>query len=66
MAVLCSSDPLYAERAARVVAGLRGAGARHVLLAGKARVDGLDGHLYAGGDALAVLDGIYGVEEVAR
>jgi len=66
VAVLCSSDPLYAERAARVVAGLRGAGARHVLLAGKARVDGLDGHLYAGGDALAVLDGIYGVEEAAR
>ena len=40
VAVLCSSDALYAERAAPVVAGLRAAGARHVLLAGKARVDG--------------------------
>ena len=46
VAVLCSSDALYAERAAPVVAALRAAGARHVLLAGKARVDGLDGHLY--------------------
>ena len=61
VAVLCSSDALYAERAAPVVAALRAAGARHVLLAGRARVDGLDGHLSAGGDALAVLDGVYAV-----
>ena len=53
--MLCATDALYAERAAPVVAALRDAGARHVLLAGKARVDGLDGHLNAGGDALAVL-----------
>ena len=70
VAVLCSSDALYAERAAGVVAGLRAAGARHVLLAGRARVDGLDGHLYAGGDALAVLAAVHGAvhgaqEEVA-
>jgi methylmalonyl-CoA mutase len=64
VAVLCSSDKLYADRAAAVVAALRDAGARHVLLAGKAQVDGLDGHLYAGGDALAVLNGV--LEEVAR
>jgi len=69
VAVLCSSDALYAERAAPVVAGLRAAGARHVLLAGKAKVDGVDGHLAAGGDALAVLDGMYAAidpKEVAR
>jgi methylmalonyl-CoA mutase len=66
VAVLCSSDSLYAERAAPVAAGLRDAGARHVLLAGKAAVEGLDGHLYAGGDALAVLDGIYGAAEVTQ
>jgi methylmalonyl-CoA mutase len=69
VAVLCSSDALYAERAAPVVAGLRAAGARHVLLAGKARVDGVDGHLAAGGDALAALDGMYAAidpKEVAR
>ena len=35
VAVLCSTDALYAERAAAIVAGLRAAGARHVLLAGQ-------------------------------
>jgi methylmalonyl-CoA mutase len=59
-AVLCSSDKLYAERAEPVVAALRDAGARHVLLAGTARGD-VDGHLYAGGDALAVLHALYAV-----
>jgi methylmalonyl-CoA mutase len=69
VAVLCSSDALYAERAAPVVAALRKAGARHVLLAGTAQVDGLDGYLQAGGDALAVLDGLYAAidpKEVAQ
>ncbi len=61
VAVLCATDALYTERAAPVVAALRYAGARHVLLAGKARVDGLDGHLNAGGDALAVLRAVYAV-----
>ena len=61
VAVLCSSDALYTERAASVVAALHDAGARRILLAGGARVDGLDGHLYAGGDALAVLAGLYAV-----
>jgi methylmalonyl-CoA mutase len=61
VAVLCATDALYAERAAPVVAALRDAGARHVLLAGKARLDGLDGLLYAGGDALAVLREVYAV-----
>ena len=61
VAVLCATDALYAERAAPVVAALRDAGARHVLLAGKARVDGLDGLLYAGGDALAALREVYAV-----
>ena len=61
VAVLCAPDALYGERAAPVVAALRAAGARHVLLAGKARIDGLDGHLYTGVDALAVLHGIYAV-----
>jgi methylmalonyl-CoA mutase len=61
VAVLCAPDALYAERATPVVAALRAAGARHVLLAGKARADGLDGHLYTGVDALAVLHGTYAV-----
>ncbi len=63
VAVLCSTDALYAERGAETVAALRGAGARHVLLAGTAPVAGLDGHLRAGGsgdfDALAALAAVW-------
>lgn len=63
VAVLCSTDRLYAERAADTVAALRDAGATRILLAGRHDVDGVDGQLYAGCDALAVVDGIY--EEVS-
>jgi methylmalonyl-CoA mutase len=59
VAVLCSTDALYAERAEATVAALREAGARHVLLAGKADVPGVDGQLFAGGDALAVIDSVW-------
>jgi methylmalonyl-CoA mutase len=59
VAVLCSTDALYAERAAETVAALRDAGARHVLLAGAAEVAGLDGRLTAGCDALAVIEAVY-------
>jgi methylmalonyl-CoA mutase len=62
--VLCSTDALYAERAAETVAALRAAGARHVLLAGKAEVTGLDGNLAAGRDALAVIESVYRALEV--
>jgi methylmalonyl-CoA mutase len=65
VAVLCSTDELYAERAAETVAALRDAGAGHLLLAGSAQVDGLDGHLKAGGDALAVIDGVYAALEAS-
>jgi methylmalonyl-CoA mutase len=63
-----SADAVYAERGAATVAALRAAGARHVLLAGSAAVDGLDGHLTAGGDALAALAAVYAVldPEVGR
>jgi methylmalonyl-CoA mutase len=64
VAVLCSTDAIYAERAAATVAALRAAGARHVLLAGTAHVDGLDGHLRAGGDALAALAGVWAALDV--
>ncbi|MBW0117312.1 methylmalonyl-CoA mutase family protein [Pseudonocardia abyssalis] len=59
VAVLCSTDDLYAERAAETVAALRDAGATHVLLAGRSDLDGLDGTLYAGCDAVTVIDAIY-------
>lgn len=57
--VLCSTDTLYAERAQESVAALRAAGARHVLLAGKADAPGVDGNLAAGCDALAVIESVY-------
>jgi methylmalonyl-CoA mutase len=65
VAVLCGTDALYAERGADTVAALRAAGARHVLLAGRADPPGLDGHLYAGCDALAVLDDAWAVLDEA-
>jgi methylmalonyl-CoA mutase len=55
VACLCSSDDLYAEHAAPVAAALREAGATRVWLAGTAGYDGVDGNVYAGCDAIAVL-----------
>jgi methylmalonyl-CoA mutase len=59
VAVLCSTDALYTERAAATVAALRDAGATRILLAGKGEFDGVDGQLFAGCDALAVIEGLY-------
>jgi methylmalonyl-CoA mutase len=55
VACLCSSDKVYAEEAVEAAKLLREAGARQIWLAGKAETDGVDGYLFAGGDALAVL-----------
>ena len=52
---VCGSDKSYAESGAAVVAALREAGAKYIWLAGRVMVDGVDGTLYAGCDALAVL-----------
>jgi methylmalonyl-CoA mutase len=59
VAVLCSTDALYAERAEATIAALREAGAHYILLAGKADVPGIDSQLFAGGDALAVIDAVW-------
>ncbi|MGH3565740.1 MAG: methylmalonyl-CoA mutase family protein, partial [Pseudonocardia sp.] len=59
VAVLCSSDALYTERAQETVAALRAAGARYILLAGTADVPGIDDRLYAGVDALHLIDTVY-------
>ncbi|MCX6465613.1 MAG: methylmalonyl-CoA mutase family protein [Pseudonocardiales bacterium] len=56
VAVLCSTDALYAERAADTAAALRAAGATRIMLAGRVDVDGVDTQLYAGCDALAVIE----------
>lgn len=58
LALLCSSDQLYAEQAAALADALRGAGAEQVWIAGPARlVDGghLDAAVHAGCDAVAAL-----------
>ncbi|KND40623.1 MULTISPECIES: methylmalonyl-CoA mutase family protein [Streptomyces] len=53
---LCSSDAVYEERAATAAAALRAAGASHVFLAGRpAEYTGVDGFVFAGCDAVAVL-----------
>ncbi|MBD0708258.1 MULTISPECIES: methylmalonyl-CoA mutase family protein [unclassified Streptomyces] len=55
-ACLCSSDALYEEGAEEAAAGLREAGAGHVLLAGRpAAYPGVDTYLFAGCDAVALL-----------
>jgi methylmalonyl-CoA mutase len=64
VAVLCSTDALYAERAEETAAALRVAGARYVLLAGKADVAGVAGNLVAGCDAPAVIESVYRALEV--
>jgi methylmalonyl-CoA mutase len=57
VACLCGTDRDYAETAAGLAAELRAAGATSVWLAGPESlgVDGVDGYVYAGCDALAVL-----------
>ncbi len=57
VACICGTDKDYAADAAELVAQLRAAGATQVWLAGKPAlaIDGVDGYVYAGCDALAVL-----------
>ncbi|MEV4572249.1 methylmalonyl-CoA mutase subunit beta [Nonomuraea jabiensis] len=66
VACLCSTDKLYAQHAAAVATALRKAGARKVWLAGKGDYEGVDGNLYAGCDALAVLRETFDDLEVTR
>jgi methylmalonyl-CoA mutase len=66
VAVLCSTDDLYAERAAATAAALRAAGATTVLLAGRAEIDGVDVTFAAGGDALATLTTVWTALEGSR
>ncbi|WPO75672.1 methylmalonyl-CoA mutase small subunit [Streptomyces sp. KN37] len=55
VACLCSSDALYAEQAEAVAQALKSAGAERVFLAGRGAYDGVDAHVFAGCDAVAVL-----------
>ena len=63
-AVLCSSDAVYKEQISEAVAALREAGCEWIYLAGRPKGDladiveatGIDGKLYAGCDAVALLE----------
>ncbi len=55
VACLCSSDKVYVAEAASAAQALRVAGAARIWLAGNLELDGVDGTVFAGCDALAVL-----------
>ncbi|GAB1817802.1 methylmalonyl-CoA mutase family protein [Herbidospora sp. RD11066] len=59
VACICSSDRLYADHAEQVAAALREAGAEKVWLAGKGEYGGVDATLFAGCDALKVLESTF-------
>ena len=70
LACLCSSDKIYAGQAAAAAKALQTAGARHIYLAGRPgeqetalRAAGVNEFIFAGGDALAMLQEAYRLEE---
>ncbi|WP_069735111.1 methylmalonyl-CoA mutase family protein [Streptomyces sp. EN27] len=59
VAVLCSSDALYAEQAEQVAGALKSAGASRVFLAGRpGEYADVDAYVFAGCDAVAVLTSV--------
>ena len=72
LACLCSSDKVYAGQATAAAKALQAAGAKHIYLAGRAgeqetalRAAGVNDFVFAGGDALTVLQQAYGLTEGA-
>jgi methylmalonyl-CoA mutase len=72
LACLCSSDKVYAGQAAAAAKALQAAGARHIYLAGRGgeheaalRAAGVNDFIFAGGDALTVLQDAYRLTEGA-
>ena len=70
LACLCSSDKVYAEQAAAAATALQAAGAKHIYLAGRPgqqetalRAAGVFEFIFAGGDALAMLQEAYRLME---
>jgi methylmalonyl-CoA mutase len=67
---LCSSDIIYAEQAIPTAKALQAAGAKHIYLAGRPgdqeaafRAAGVETFIFAGGDALTVLQEAYRLTE---
>jgi methylmalonyl-CoA mutase len=72
LACLCSRDKVYAGQATAAAKALQAAGAKHIYLAGRAseqeaalRAAGVDDFVFAGGDALTVLQEAYRLTEGA-
>jgi methylmalonyl-CoA mutase len=72
LACLCSSDKVYAGQATAAAKALQAAGAKHIYLAGRAneqeaalRAAGVNDFVFAGGDALTVLQKAYRLTEGA-
>ncbi|MGW5748629.1 methylmalonyl-CoA mutase family protein [Amycolatopsis sp. NPDC003861] len=63
IACLCGTDDAYAAQAADVAKSL---GAEYVLLAGKGTHDGVDANVFAGCNALEVLEGLHAKLGVTR
>ena len=66
LACLCSQDKVYAERAEAAAKALQDSGARHIYLAGRPadteaslRAAGVSGFVFAGADALMILEDAY-------
>jgi methylmalonyl-CoA mutase len=66
LACLCSQDKVYAQKAEAAAKALQAAGAKHIYLAGRPgereallRSAGIGEFIFAGGDALAVLEDAY-------
>jgi methylmalonyl-CoA mutase len=69
-ACICSSDKIYARQAAAAAKALQAAGARHIYLAGRPgeqeaalRAAGVNDFVFAGGDALTILQEAYRLME---
>jgi methylmalonyl-CoA mutase len=72
LACLCSQDKVYAGQATAAAKALQAAGAKHIYLAGRAREQeaalraaGVNDFVFAGGDALTVLQEAYRLTEGA-
>jgi len=56
LAVLCSTDKIYAAEASAAAGALKTAGALRVWLAGKHEGDGIDANIFAGADVIHILE----------
>jgi methylmalonyl-CoA mutase len=70
LACLCSSDKIYAAQAVAAAKALQAAGAKHIYLAGRPgeqeaalRAAGVTNFIFAGGDALVMLQEVYRLTE---